>query len=80
MAQAIVSAIMTHRNRNASEAYREELAEAQEDLDWNDPTVSERRRMIAEAAFYRAEARNFEPGREIEDWLAAEAQIDSQSP
>jgi hypothetical protein len=36
--------------------------------------------MIAEAAYYRAEQRNFAPGREIEDWLAAELEIDSLRP
>jgi hypothetical protein len=38
---------------------------------------SERRRaLISEAAYFRAQRRDFEPGREIEDWLAAEAEID----
>ena len=36
----------------------------------------ERRAMIAEAAYYLAERRGFKPGHELEDWLAAEAQID----
>lgn len=31
--------------------------------------------MIAEAAYYRAERRGFHTGYEIEDWLAAEAEI-----
>jgi hypothetical protein len=30
---------------------------------------------IAEAAYYRAERRGFAPGQEIEDWLAAEAEV-----
>jgi len=30
---------------------------------------------IAVAAYYFAEARNFEPGRELDDWLKAEAQV-----
>lgn len=34
--------------------------------------------MIAEAAYYRAERRSFTPGHELEDWLAAEAEIDSR--
>ena len=33
------------------------------------------RTMIAEAAYHRAEKRGFEPGHELEDWLAAEAQV-----
>jgi len=39
-----------------------------------DPEV--RRLMIAEAAYYCAEKRGFEPGHELEDWLEAEARID----
>jgi len=36
-----------------------------------------RRTMTAEAAYYHAEHRGFEPGHELEDWLAAEAEIQS---
>jgi len=36
----------------------------------------ERWRLIAEAAYYRAQARGFAPGQESEDWLQAEAEID----
>jgi hypothetical protein len=36
----------------------------------------ERCRLIAEAAYYRAQARGFGPGHEIEDWLQAEAEFD----
>jgi hypothetical protein len=32
--------------------------------------------MIRDAAFFRAEARGFAPGQEIEDWLAAEQDVD----
>jgi hypothetical protein len=35
----------------------------------------ERRRMVAEAAYYRAEQRGFTAGREVDDWLAAEREI-----
>ena len=30
---------------------------------------------IARAAYFRAERRGFAPGRELEDWLAAEAEL-----
>lgn len=33
--------------------------------------------MIQEAAYLRAERRGFEPGFELEDWLAAENEIDN---
>jgi hypothetical protein len=36
----------------------------------------ERESMIAAAAYYRAEARGFAAGHELEDWLAAEREID----
>lgn len=38
-------------------------------------TAEERHRMIAEAAYLRAEARGFR-GDPLEDWLQAEAEID----
>jgi Protein of unknown function (DUF2934) len=34
-----------------------------------------RQRMISEAAYYRAQKRGFAPGRELDDWLAAETEI-----
>jgi hypothetical protein len=36
---------------------------------------SMRRNMIAESAYYRAKQRGFEPGYELEDWLAAENEV-----
>lgn len=36
-----------------------------------------RLRMIAEAAYYIAEQRGFGNGRDVEDWLCAEKQIDA---
>ena len=35
-----------------------------------------REAMIAEAAYFRSAHRGFEPGHDMEDWLAAEAEID----
>ena len=35
----------------------------------------ERRRMVAEAAYYRAEQRGFSAGGEVDDWLTAEREI-----
>lgn len=34
-----------------------------------------RQRMVAEAAYYRSLHRGFVPGRDLDDWLAAEAEI-----
>jgi len=38
------------------------------------PSEAQLQSWIAEAAYYRAERRGFQPGFEIEDWLAAEAE------
>jgi Protein of unknown function (DUF2934) len=35
-----------------------------------------RQSMVAQAAYFRAERRGFEPGHEVEDWLAAEREVD----
>jgi Zn finger protein HypA/HybF involved in hydrogenase expression len=39
-------------------------------------SAEERHRMIAEAAYFRAERREFQGGDSVQDWLAAEAEID----
>ncbi|MEW5789464.1 MAG: DUF2934 domain-containing protein [Pseudomonadota bacterium] len=41
------------------------------------PSVEERQRWIATAAYHRAEKRGFAPGYEMLDWLEAEAEIDA---
>jgi len=38
----------------------------------------QRAALIAEAAFFRAESRGFAPGHEVEDWLAAESEVDAK--
>jgi len=38
----------------------------------------ERRRLIAEAAYFIAQRRDFDGGFELEDWLAAEAEVDAK--
>jgi hypothetical protein len=40
-----------------------------------DPSSS-REALIATAAYYRAQKRSFRPGHDIEDWLAAEREVD----
>jgi hypothetical protein len=37
--------------------------------------AEEMHHLVAIAAYYLAERRNFEPGHELADWLAAEAQV-----
>jgi hypothetical protein len=38
-------------------------------------SVEERQRMIAEAAYFRAQQRGFNGGDPLDDWLAAEQEI-----
>jgi hypothetical protein len=39
------------------------------------PTTQERQALIAKAAYWRAEKRGFQAGHELEDWFAAEAEV-----
>jgi len=36
------------------------------------------RKLVAVAAYYKAEKRHFVPGQELDDWLAAEQEISRQ--
>lgn len=42
------------------------------------PSEVERRRMIADAAYYRAERRGFSGGDPVADWLEAEAEVEAR--
>lgn len=57
---------------------RDEAAEASSEIPMPLASAEERQQMIAVAAYFRAQGRNFEPGQEVEDWLAAEAEIDEK--
>lgn len=61
-------ALPTHSDCVSDVAVQAEVAEA-----------VARERSIALAAYYRAERRGFCPGCELEDWLAAEREVDNQS-
>jgi len=39
--------------------------------------MPEREAMVAEAAYYKAAQRGFEPGHEMADWLEAERQVEA---
>ena len=41
-------------------------------------TAQERHALVAQAAYFRAEARGFAAGGEFEDWVAAEAEVNAQ--
>jgi hypothetical protein len=50
-------------------------------LRFSPPTLvseSERQAMIEMESYLRAERRNFEPGHELEDWAAAEADVNER--
>ena len=36
---------------------------------------SDLNKLVAEAAYYRAQQRGFTPGHELDDWVAAEAEV-----
>ena len=38
----------------------------------------QRSALIAKAAYFRSQERGFAPGHELEDWLAAEAEVDAE--
>ena len=38
-------------------------------------SVEERERLVARAAYFRAEKRGFAPGCELQDWVEAEAEV-----
>lgn len=40
-----------------------------------DPSPEEVWKQIAEAAYYKAKARGFTPGGEVQDWIEAEAEV-----
>jgi hypothetical protein len=60
----------TGRKSKAAIRAQHELASEQE------PTA--RRELVAIAAYYLAERRSFEPGCELDDWLAAENEVEKQ--
>ena len=40
-----------------------------------DISPDEVRKLISEAAYYRAKQRGFQPGHELDDWIQAEAEV-----
>ncbi len=62
---------------------RKELDSIGRDSEYSNPVSTEvseeeRRHLIAESAYFRAERRSFVPGYELEDWLAAEIEIEKR--
>jgi hypothetical protein len=57
---------------NTDDIVANELAKLRDALDRE---IERRHAKIAEAAYHRAELRHFEPGYDLEDWLAAESDL-----
>lgn len=69
-----VSAAADTRRRTQAKAARTAKARAPQRAA---VSAEDRRAMIAEAAYLRAERRGFASGHETEDWLAAEVEVDA---
>lgn len=75
---------MAERKNSAGEATEQapggekRLRESSEVAEPRTESSVARETMIREAAYYRAEQRQFEPGYAVEDWLAAEQEVDSR--
>jgi hypothetical protein len=77
MSTAESSRLVLHRGRERIEGLEEEPLVPAAEARAPAPTPEEREQMVAVAAYYRALKRNFEPGRELEDWIEAEAEVDA---
>lgn len=44
----------------------------------NEPEAGDRLQRVATIAYYKAEARGFAPGLEMDDWLQAEAEAEAE--
>jgi hypothetical protein len=72
------SRIVLHRGREATDRLAEQAVQPEGEGSKRPPTPHQREHMIAVAAYYRAQRRNFDPGHELEDWLEAEAELNAR--
>lgn len=70
---------MTTEERDRNEPDRDEIVRDRDPDSEIAESMMERRRKIATAAYHKAERRGFDGNRELEDWLDAEKEIDSQA-
>ena len=63
-----------------AKAVGSKMAEAKEEEQAACLSMEEREQCIASAAYCRAEQRNFENGTALDDWLAAESDINARYP
>ena len=68
--------------KSAAKAVAAAAAQSMERIAGDEPAADtthvsvDRHQLIARTAYFRAERRGFEPGSELDDWLAAEQSID----
>lgn len=72
------SSISTEKSSSSKPAASGSTAKAARRGNSDTVSADERGRMVAMAAYYRAEHRGFAPGGELADWFAAEAEIEQQ--
>lgn len=60
----------------SSEPRRKPSAKSESSKKTNGDQGADRFERIAIAAYYRAQARGFAPGQDMEDWLTAEAELE----
>ncbi len=72
-----VTAVKT-RKKPAPKPQKDEVVPQGRSSDATPLTRDEREVLIARIAYFRAEARGFAPGHELDDWYAAEAEIEAQ--
>jgi hypothetical protein len=70
------SRIVLHRGREDADRLEEQAQP--EAANKRAPTAHEREQMIAVTAYYRAQRRNFDPGRDLQDWLEAETEVNAR--
>jgi Protein of unknown function (DUF2934) len=66
------------RQRKSPPAPRSASATASSQTTASQTPHPDRYASIAQAAYFRSQHRGFKPGHEMEDWLAAEAEVDQR--
>ncbi len=73
---ATPSKVRVRQRKSASASSR--TTEAHMTADEAPRPAADRYASIAQAAYFRSQHRGFKPGHEMEDWLAAEAEVDQR--
>lgn len=76
--QTSTSKKSTTTKRSKQSAEKSSAAKATKQAEAQSFSPDDRFRMIAEAAYLKAEQRGFQGGNEMSDWLQAEAEVDAR--